>query len=159
MQITPLPKDASAGISSLLHQGHRPAVGASSLRLHHLWKWLPSTLQRTSARLSCDHMLPQPSACSQPALPPEFSLPEGCGLLRRAAAGGTAHTDCPGSPTLCSGLEGTRTCLFCPLTKIASSWVTENRTKQNKQKIYSHWWYITSPDLLLASLDLHDITA
>lgn len=59
-----------------------------------------NTFQRTSAHLSCDRMLPQPSARGQPALLPALSLPEGCRLLRRAAAGPRAHSP-PG--TLCTG--------------------------------------------------------
>ena len=100
--------------------------------LHHLCRWLPNTLQRTSAHLSCDHMLPSPSAHGQSTPLPELSLPEGCRLLCCTTAGGTANTDHPDGLALFSGLGGARTCLSCPLTKIASPWVTENKTKQNK---------------------------
>lgn len=154
MQITPLPKDASAGISSLLHQGHRPAVGASSLRLHHLWKWLPSTLQRTSARLSCDHMLPQPSACSQPALPPEFSLPEGCGLLRRAAApcccGGHRTHRPPWQPHIVQWPRRDQNLFVLPPNKDCQllGYRKQNKTKQTKDllplMVHHKSWPFTS---------------
>ena len=36
------------------------------------------------------------------------------------------QTDHPGGSALYRGLEGARTCLPRPLTKIASPWVTEN---------------------------------
>ena len=77
-------------------------------------------------------MLPRPSTHDQPAPLPELSLPEGRRLLRCATAGGAMQTDHPGGSALYRGLEGARTCLPRPLTKIASPWVTENKTKQTK---------------------------
>lgn len=74
-----------------------------------------NTLQGTSAYLSCDHMLPQPSAQGQPALLPALSCQKDAGCC----AGQLQGTPCIGQ-CLLSGPEEARTCLFCPLTGIAS---------------------------------------
>ena len=83
-----------------------------------------NSLRRTSARLSCDHMLPQPSAQGQPALLPALSLPATCWLLH--CMQGHLSLD-----PACSGPRRTQNVFVLPLIRITSPRVTE---KTNKQK-------------------------
>lgn len=104
-----------------------------------IYKIKLNTLQRTSPRLSCDHVLPQPSAHGQPASRPVLSLPGGAGhcavQLREDHAPRPPWHPCVVQGP-CSGLEGAATCLFCSFAKIASPRVTENKANES----------LTSPD-------------
>lgn len=113
MQIVQTPKDAGTGTSLWPHQAPcHCLLPPSSLFM----KVAANTLRRTSAHLSCDCMLPQPSARGQPALLPALSLPEGRWLLQSAASGPRAHSP-PGAPctgSACSGPRKAQTLLVLP---------------------------------------------
>lgn len=119
MQIAQSPKDANTGISSLLYTRRtglqsmppRPPPRASFTDA------FPIQLQRKSAHLSCDHMLPQPSAHGQAVGFLSSACQKDAGgytvLLQGWGGGNTRHTDHPGSLALSSGLEAIGICLFC----------------------------------------------
>lgn len=117
MQMAQSPEDARTGVSSLKHQAPGPAVTASFLPLHYLWKWLPAP--------SREQVPVCPVTTCFLSLLPKASLP--CFLRSacqqhaggRSVCRGAVHTDHPACLALgsaCSGgLEGARTCLFSPL--------------------------------------------
>lgn len=143
MHVTDSPKDARAGISPTL-QSHRPALGAAFLpsspfmivAAHH-------PLENKCLFVLWPHA--SPAFCPwPPALLPVLSLPEGC-RLPHVQLQGASCTQTPPSPPparvpqhpgtvqcFYDELEGARPCLFCPLTKIASPRVSENKTKHTK---------------------------
>lgn len=78
-----------------------------------IYEIMSNFLRRSSTHLSCEHMLFQPSA--------HGSLPCVCQKDAGCCAGPLqGHTDQPTALALRSGLGGAGTCLFCPLTQIAS---------------------------------------
>lgn len=125
-------------------QSHRPALGAA---------FLPSSpFMIVAAQHPLENKCPfvlwphaSPAFCPwPPALLPVLSLPEGYRLPHVQLQGASCTQTPPPPPPapvpqrpgtvqcFYNELEGARPCLFCPLTKIASPLVSENKTEHTK---------------------------